>query len=553
MARIDVSTAAPPQRSIEVEVRIKRKFTTQDVSPYAGVQFRTVSVFPWDSGEPPVGSPWRRGLAIEAPEDWSCEATEALFRRAHVRMGIPAGLRPVAEAETPRWLWRRADRVAADKLGDGERRRERSAKRAFDRFAGAIGYWGWHGGYFDSEADAHAFLDEIRFMLCRRVAAPDLALWSAAGRHWAYGMAAADGECYAPDLRSGRIAEAGPGHALNRGGRPWSAAVLNLAAFHDGDAAVDAAALAHATRLWTVALDIVINMSARPARRLAARDWGMRPVTLEPTNLSGLLLASGLAYDGGAARALWSASAAVIGGAAVAASAEMAAEIGAAPAAAADPLRALGAARERRHAAHWLLRAKPGLAHAGASGVPGCGGLAEAAGEIWESAFKAVLRHGVRNARLTVTPSTRETTRLFDAGARGIGPGITPVTVMPSATGAARPVINPLVSSALRALGYHAGQIAEIDRHVVSRGRLAGAPHIAPNHIAILEGDGNRRDDDERHRSMVEAAVPFTDPETPTDEPAPPAAPPVPLPAVQPRRRGRFMVYEGGVGAAVAQ
>jgi ribonucleoside-diphosphate reductase alpha chain len=40
----------------------------------------------------------------------------------------------------------------------------------FDRLAGTWTYWGWKGGYFDSEADAQAFFDELRYMLARRCA-----------------------------------------------------------------------------------------------------------------------------------------------------------------------------------------------------------------------------------------------------------------------------------------------------------------------------------------------------------------------------------------------
>ena len=35
----------------------------------------------------------------------------------------------------------------------------------FDRLAGTWTYWGWKGGYFDSEEDARAFFDEMRYML----------------------------------------------------------------------------------------------------------------------------------------------------------------------------------------------------------------------------------------------------------------------------------------------------------------------------------------------------------------------------------------------------
>src|SRR5215217_5466759 len=69
----------------------------------------------------------------------------------------------------PPWLWRRrADTEALAALPKAERSgAESSAKQCFDRLAGTWTWWGWQGGYFDSEGDARAFYDEIRVMLAR--------------------------------------------------------------------------------------------------------------------------------------------------------------------------------------------------------------------------------------------------------------------------------------------------------------------------------------------------------------------------------------------------
>jgi len=42
----------------------------------------------------------------------------------------------------------------------------------FDRLA-ALAYWGWKGGYFDSDSDAQAFFDELRYMLAMQMVAPN--------------------------------------------------------------------------------------------------------------------------------------------------------------------------------------------------------------------------------------------------------------------------------------------------------------------------------------------------------------------------------------------
>src|SRR5205823_2812454 len=65
---------------------------------------------------------------------------------------------------------------------------ETSAREVFDRLAGSWTYWGWKGKYFDSEGDASAFFDELRFMLALQMAAPNSPQWFNTGLNWAYGI-----------------------------------------------------------------------------------------------------------------------------------------------------------------------------------------------------------------------------------------------------------------------------------------------------------------------------------------------------------------------------
>ncbi len=75
----------------------------------------------------------------------------------------------------------------------------------FDRLAGTWTYWGWKGGYFDSEADARAFFDELRYMLATQKAAPNSPQWFNTGLHWAYGIdGPSQGHFYA-DHKTGQV------------------------------------------------------------------------------------------------------------------------------------------------------------------------------------------------------------------------------------------------------------------------------------------------------------------------------------------------------------
>src|SRR5947209_8710870 len=119
----------------------------------------------------------------------------------------PARLKKVEEETVPSWLWRSiADESALEALPEKERVvGEQSSKQVFDRLAGTWTYWGWKGGYFDSEADAQAFFDEQRFMLAAQMVAPNSPQWFNTGLHWAYGIDGPGQGHYYVDFKTGKL------------------------------------------------------------------------------------------------------------------------------------------------------------------------------------------------------------------------------------------------------------------------------------------------------------------------------------------------------------
>ena len=67
-------------------------------------------------------------------------------------------MKKIQEKGIPEWIARHdADEKALEKFPEGERySSEMNATQVFDRLAGGWTYWGWKGGYFDSEDDAMA-------------------------------------------------------------------------------------------------------------------------------------------------------------------------------------------------------------------------------------------------------------------------------------------------------------------------------------------------------------------------------------------------------------
>jgi ribonucleoside-diphosphate reductase alpha chain len=158
-------------------MRIRRQFTVEGRSPYEGLAFRSAT----SEIKNPDGSVVFSQSDIEVPESWSQVACDVLAQKYFRKAGVPTALKPVAEEGVPEFLWRRT--ADSDKT-----RGENSAKEVFDRLAGTWAYWGWKGGYFDSEADASAFKDELSYMLAAQMAAPNSPQWFNTGLHWSYGI-----------------------------------------------------------------------------------------------------------------------------------------------------------------------------------------------------------------------------------------------------------------------------------------------------------------------------------------------------------------------------
>ncbi len=180
-------------------MRIERYYTKAGASPYDGVAFRAAES---EIRNPDGSVVFRRG-DLEAPADWSQTAIDILAQKYFRKAGVPLTREAVPDESTPEWLWR--GRPAPD----SETGAETSARQVFDRLSGTWTWWGWKGGYFDGEADARAFRDELRFMLARQMAAPNSPQWFNTGLHWAYGIEGpAQGHYYADEETGGIVRSA---------------------------------------------------------------------------------------------------------------------------------------------------------------------------------------------------------------------------------------------------------------------------------------------------------------------------------------------------------
>ncbi|MGH6989939.1 MAG: vitamin B12-dependent ribonucleotide reductase [Stellaceae bacterium] len=754
-------------------MRIERRFTMRGQNPYDGVEFRRAT----SEIRNPDGSRVFYLPDIEVPASWSQVAYDVLAQKYFRKAGVPARLQPVVEENVPDWLWRRTpDEAALAALPEADRYgAEHSAKQVFDRMAGTWTYWGWKGGYFDSEDDARAFYDEMRAMLCRQMAAPNSPQWFNTGLYWAYGIDGPAQGHYFVDFRTGELTAStsayehpqphacfiqsvsddlvndggimdlwvrearlfkygsgtgsnfsklrSDGEALSGGGRSsglmsflkigdraagaiksggttrraakmvtvdidhpdieayidwkmleeqkvaalvagsklaqrhlkrvmaachdrsskaldqgrfdpaknpllkqeikaarramipenyirrvvqfasqghtqidfraydtdwdseayltvsgqnsnnsvrvtneflnrvqgdgdwtlirrtdgkpaktlkardlwdkigyaaWASAdpgvqfdttinewhtcpesgrinasnpcseymflddtacnlaSLNLLAFRGPDGRFEAAGFEHATRLWTLALEIAVLMAQFPSREIARLSYEFRTLGLGYANIGGLLMAMGLSYDSDEGRALCAAITAIMTGTAYATSAEMAGELGPFPGFARNRAAMLRVIRNHRRAARGERAGHEGLT---IPPVPldaiHCpeGVLIEAARRAWDMALALGERHGYRNAQVSVLAPTGTIGLAMDCDTTGIEPDFALVKFKKLAGGGYFKIINRMVPEALRVLGYEPDAIETITRYAVGHGTLAAAPAI--NHETL--------------------------------------------------------------------
>ena len=263
-------------------------------------------------------------------------------------------------------------------------------------------------------------------------------------------------------------------------------ASMNLLTFlKDGEFQVED--YMHATRLWTLTLEISVMMAQFPSKEIAQLSYDFRTLGLGYANIGGLLMNLGLGYDSREGRALCGALTAILTGVSYATSAEIASELGPFPGYERNAKHMLRVIRNHRTAAQGKTDGYEGLA---VKPVPldheGCPDrkLVSTALAAWDEALRLGEKHGYRNAQVSVIAPTGTIGLVMDCDTTGIEPDFALVKFKKLAGGGYFKIINRSVPAALEKLGYSSSQIEEIVSYAVGHGTLGNAPGI--NHTALI-------------------------------------------------------------------
>ncbi len=259
-------------------------------------------------------------------------------------------------------------------------------------------------------------------------------------------------------------------------------ASLNVVKFYnDEKQQFNIKAFRHASRIWTIVLEISVLMAQYPSKEVAQRSYDFRTLGLGYANLGSLLMRQGIPYASKEAYAIAGAITAIMHMKAYATSAEMAKEFGTFPKYEENKEHMQRVLRNHRRAAYNVPKEEYENLTIFPKGIDPeyCpSDLLKAAREDADQAVNLGAKHGFRNAQVTVIAPTGTIGLVMDCDTTGIEPDFALVKFKKLAGGGYFKIINQSIPPALRRLGYNEEQINEIVKYAKGSGTLDGCPYI---------------------------------------------------------------------------
>ncbi len=244
----------------------------------------------------------------------------------------------------------------------------------------------------------------------------------------------------------------------------------------------------HATRLWTIILEISVLMAHFPSKELAQKSYDYRTLGLGYANLGTLLMVLGIPYDSDKGRSIAGAITAMLCGEAYATSAEMAKYFGPFTAYERNKEHMLKVIRNHRKAAYNAPSSefeKLSVTPIGINPQDCPEALVKAARGCWDKALELGQEHGYRNAQVTVIAPTGTIALQMDCDTTGIEPDFAIVKYKKLSGGGYLKIVNQSVEKALYKLGYNGQQIKDIEDYCKGKGTMQGSPFI--NHDSLKQ------------------------------------------------------------------
>ncbi len=251
-------------------------------------------------------------------------------------------------------------------------------------------------------------------------------------------------------------------------------ASMNLLTFLDENDEFDVEGFKAAVGVVFTGQEIIVGNADYPTEKIAENTRAFRQLGIGYANLGALLMAQGLPYDSEAGRAWAAAITALLTGHGYATSARTAARMG--------PF--AGYHENAEPMLNVLRMHQQEAANIDEDVVPP--ELLSGAQEAWDQAVELAEVYGVRNAQASVLAPTGTIGLLMDCDTTGVEPDLGLVKTKKLVGGGTMSIVNQTVPRALAKLGYGQEQTEDIVAYVNEHMSIVGAPHLAPEHLAVF-------------------------------------------------------------------
>ncbi len=282
-------------------------------------------------------------------------------------------------------------------------------------------------------------------------------------------------------------------------------ASLNLMKYRkevNGVMEFDVEAFKKAAEVVITAMEILVGNSSYPTPAIEKNSHDYRPLGIGFANLGALLMSRGVAYDSDEGRNMAGAIMALLSGQSYFQSTKAAEKIG--PFAGfkknAEPM--MEVMQMHRKAAYEI----------DPNGVPA--ELLFEARKSWDNVIDGGVKHGIRNAQISVLAPTGTIGFLMDCDTTGVEPDIALVKYKWLVGGGMLKIVNGTVPEALARLGYTKEQVDAIIAFIDANDTIEGAPHISEEHLSVFDcafkaKNGTRTIHYMGHVRMMAAVQPF--------------------------------------------
>jgi len=306
-------------------------------------------------------------------------------------------------------------------------------------------------------------------------------------------------------------------------------ASINLYYFYDpetGSFRIDD--FTHTVALIQMVLEASIHWGQFPTKQIAERSHYFRTTGLGPANLASLLMAAGYPYDSREARSLAAAIQGTMTGYSYYVSSLMAQKISPFEKYSLNAEHMLRVIRNHSRVAGAMTDEYEGLSYEPIKvdhellTEMGFEDISKILRDAWNLAYESGTKFGYRNAQVTVVAPTGTISFAMDCGATSVEPFYAHVIYKKLVSGSAMVMVNPVIETALKNLGYNEEQIDAIVSYILRRddkgniidGKIEGAPYLKPEHYPVFDtaskcGTGKRFISPEGHVLMVSAITPM--------------------------------------------